>query len=329
MGHRAGWAGAFAAGLLLALATRAPAAPPPKEAAAPAALRILAKARQMSTYNLGTRFEVATQDISFDAPPAYKASFDFWAARMKGQRRSEVCDITTITQGVEKDGDVPFRRTIPRFDVELLQGGQVLAPDLNIGKVLSEFVWEGSLDRYGNIKEMRRVEGAETDQIKALTIPEMSHLFPEITEPHDLKVGEGFKEERIVRLPTKLNIVGLEHVTIRWTREYVLKSQEGGVATFEVKNSYAPDPAFKPEMERTSCQVSGSGTGEATFEIKRGIFIRSRVPSTMHIEIEAPLRPLPDQPETNVSATGKSHVELSLLLSGEQTVKRVWGDDTD
>jgi hypothetical protein len=330
MGHRTGWAGAFAAALLLALATRAPAAEPPaKAAAAPGTLRILAKARQMSTYNLGTRFEVGTRDITFEAPAAYQSSFDFWASRMKGQKRSEVCDITTITQGVEESGDVPFRRTIPRFDIEVLQGGQIYAPGLNIGKALAAFAWEGSLDRYGNVKEMRRVEGTESDEIKALAIPEMSHIFPEIAESHDLKVGEGFKDERIVRLPTKLTIAGLEHVTIKWTREYILKSQDAGIATFEVKTTYATDPAFKPEMERTTCQVSGSGTGEATFEVKRGVFLSSRLPSTMHIEIEAPLRPLPEHPETEVSGTGKSHVLLDLLLTGEQTVKRVWGDDTD
>lgn len=330
MGHRTVRAGACGAALILALAGRAPAAEPPaKGTAAPGTLRILAKARQMSTYKLGTRFEVGTGDITFEAPAAYQSGFDYWASRMKGQKRSEVCDITTITQGVEKDGDVPFRRTIPRFDIELLQGGQIYAPGLNIGKALAAFVWEGSLDRYGNVKEMRKTEGTETDEIKALAIPEMSHIFPEITESHDLKVGEGFKEEKIVRLPTKLNIAGLEHLTIKWTREYILKSQQGGVATFEVKTTYATDPAFKPEMENTTCQVSGSGTGEATFEVKRGVFLTSRLPSTMHIEIEAPLRPLPEHPETNTSATGKSHVLLDLLLAGEQTVKRVWGDDTD
>jgi|SRR5262245_17338901 len=334
MGHRTGWAGVFAAALLLALATRAPAAEPPTEppakaAPAPGTLRILTKARQMSTYNLGTRFEVGTQDITFEAPAVYQPGFDFWASKMKGQKRSEVCDITTITQGVEKDGDVPFRRTIPKFDIEVLQSGEIFAPGLNIGKALATFAWEGSLDRFGNVKEMRKVEGAETDEIKALTIPEMSHVFPEIKEAYDLKVGEGFKDERTVRLPTKLNIAGLEHVTIQWTREYILKSQEAGVATFEVKTTYATDPAFKPEMERTTCQVSGSGTGEATFEVKRGVFLRSRLPSTMRVEIEAPLRPLPEHPETQVSGTGKSHIVLNLLLSGEQTVKRVWGDDTD
>jgi hypothetical protein len=330
MGHREGRTGAILVALMLALGAKAPAAEPPaKDAAAPAALRFLPKARQMSTYSTGARFEVTTQDVTFEAPEAYQIGFSFWAGKMKGQKRSEICDMTTITQGVGESGEVPFRRTIPRFDIELVQSGQVYQPGVGVSKILATQVWEGSLDRFGNVKEMRKVAGEDNQEIAALAIPEMSRAFPEITGPRDLKVGEAFKDERIVRLPTKLNIAGLEHVTIKWTREYTLKSQAGGLATFEVKTAYSADPAFKPEMENTSCQVSGGGSGEAIFEIRRGVFVRSRLPSTMLIDIEAPLRPLPDQPATSVGLKGKSHVQLELLLAAEQTVKRTWGEDTD
>ena len=94
MGQRTVRAGVFAAALLLALAGRAPAAEPPaKETAAPGTLRILAKARQMSTYKLGTRFEVGTGDITFEAPAAYKSGFDYWASSMRG--RSEARSATS------------------------------------------------------------------------------------------------------------------------------------------------------------------------------------------------------------------------------------------
>jgi len=73
----------------------------------------------------------------------------------------------------------------------------------------------------------------------------------------------------------------------------------------------------------------GGGSGTATFEVRRGVFQQSRMPSSMHIDIEAPLRPLPDHPETERASTGKSHIDLDLLLSGQQKVQRLWGDEPD
>src|SRR3989441_8756497 len=142
----------------------------------------------------------------------------------------------------------------------------------------------------------------------------MSRLFPEADGPRDLKIGESFKEERVVRLPTKLGIAGLEKLTIKWTREYTLKSIGDGVARFEVKTTYATDPAFKADTDKTTCQISGGGSGGALFEIRRGGFVRSREPASMHIGLEAPLRPLPNQPEAHAGTPGQSHTHLDLLL---------------
>jgi hypothetical protein len=278
MDRRTGWIGGVVAALIFAVAASAApgAATPAKEPAAPAPLRFLPKSRLMSTYDLGARFEISTLDITFDAPEAYQAGFNFWASRMKGQKRSEVCQMMTVTQGAGETGAVSFRRTIPKFDIELIKNGEVFAPGVGVGKNVATLVWEGSLDPFGNVKEMRKTAGEENAEVAELAIPEMSRVFPETSGPRELKVGEGFKDERVVRLPTKLNIAGLEKVTIKWTREYTLKSLADGIATFDVKTTYANDPAFKPEMERTTCQVSGGGSGEAVFEIKRGVFVSSR-----------------------------------------------------
>jgi len=118
-------------------------------------------------------------------------------------------------------------------------------------------------------------------------------------------------------------------VTCKVIRQYTLKSIQDGVATFDVKITYADDPGFKPEAENTVLHVAGSGSGTATFEIRRGVFQQSRMPSSMHIDIEAPLRPLPDHPETEHASTGKSHIDLDLLLSGQQKVQRLWGEEPD
>ena len=49
----------------------------------------------------------------------------------------------------------------------------------------------------------------------------------------------------------------------------------------------------------------------------------------MKIDIEAPLRPLPGRPETETPGLGKSHIALALVLSADQRIQRIWGDDTD
>jgi len=313
-----------------------PAAPPsaakPDGAKSPApetVLRFLPKVRAMSTYNLGARFEIGTKSVTFEAPEAYKPGFEFWSNRMKGQKRSEVYDITTMTQDANDSGLYPFSRTIPKFDLEIQRQGENMASPPETEQSVASLRFEGTFDRFGNVKAFKKTGGSDDAEVETLAIPEISRLFPEMDGPHDYQIGQGFKEERSVRLPTKLGIAGLENVTYKVTREYTLKSVQGGLATFDVKITYADDPAFKPGAQNTSLHISGGGSGTAVFEIGRGVFQESRLPSSMHIDIEAPLRPLPDHPETAKAPTGKTHVDLDLLVAGRQTVRRVWGDDTD
>jgi len=315
-----------------------PAAAPPKPPATPAdakppavesVLRFLPKARPMSTYTLEARFEVGTKDVTFEAPDAYKQGFEFWSGRMKGQRRSEVFEMTTMTQDANDKGLVTFRRTIPKFDVEIQRQGEFMASPPELERSVASLVFEGTLDRFGNVKEFKKTAGSDDAELETLAIPEISRLFPEIDGPHDFRTSDGFKEERTVRLPTKLAIAGLEKVTYKMTRDYALKSINGCLATFDVKVIYADDPAFKPGAEKTTLHISGGGSGTAVFDVGRGVFQESRLPTAMRIDIEAPLRPLPSHPETEQSSIGKSHVDLDLLISGQQTVRRLWGDDTD
>jgi len=248
---------------------------------------------------------------------------------MKGQRRSEVFEMTTMTQDTNDKSLVTFRRTIPKFDVEMERQGEFMASPPELEQSVASLVFEGTLDHFGNVKEFKKTAGSDDTELGSLAIPEISRLFPEVDGPHDYRTGDGFKEERTVRLPTKLAIAGLESVTYKVIREYALKSLQGGLATFDVRITYADDPAFKPGAEKTSLRITGGGSGTAVFEPGRGVFQESRLPTSMRIDIEAPLRPLPDHPETAKAPTGKTHVDLDLLVAGRQTVRRVWGDDTD
>ena len=96
-------AGAFVFAIFAAAAAEAPKTTPPaphptakakpvdaKPPVLESVLRFLPKARAMSTYTLGVRFEIGTKDVTFEAPEAYKQGFEFWSGRMKGQRRNEV-----------------------------------------------------------------------------------------------------------------------------------------------------------------------------------------------------------------------------------------------
>ena len=305
---------------------KVPGAPP---APAEAPLRFAPKARRMSTYTFNGRFEIRNREVTFEAPEAYQDGFNYWAGRMKGQKRSEVYQIVTMTQDVDGGGLLPFRRSIRRFNLEFEKQGQVYAAMGSLERDVASLVWEGTLDPLGNLKEKRKVGGKDNPEIEQLAIPEIERVFPVVEGARDLRIGEGFKEERIVRLPTKLNIAGLEDVTVKVTRDYVLKSVAGPLAVFEVKVTYGSDPAYQAKADSTTCAISGGGAGEATFEVKRGVFLVSRVPSSMRIDIEAPLRPLPGHPETAVTALGKSHIDLDLILFGEQKVVRTWGEEED
>lgn len=306
-------------------------AAPPKEPAA-TVLHFVPKARPNSTYTFDGRFDVVSRDISFEAPDAYKDGFAFWAGRMKGQERSEVYEMITITREADASGKVPFRRLIPKFNLEFEEQGRPFAALGTLEKDIVTMIWEGTLDPSGNLSEKRKVGGKDNPEIDSLAIAEMDRIFPSVEGARDIRIGEGFKEDRVVPLSTKLNIAGLEEVTFKVTREYTLKSLANGLATFDVKTTYANDPGFKPKAENTSCSIhggSGGGAGEAVFEVNRGVFLRTRMPSSMRIDIEAPLRPLPGHPETDRPSMGKSHIDLDIVLFGEQTVKRVWGEDQD
>src|SRR5262245_52491635 len=76
-------------------ATQTPAA---SAAGAPVPVRFQTKARRMSTYQATVRFEVTANDVRFEAPEVYRDGFDFWASRMKGQTRSEVYEMVTMTE---------------------------------------------------------------------------------------------------------------------------------------------------------------------------------------------------------------------------------------
>src|SRR5437867_1714094 len=108
---------ALPAGASLAAAPKGqPAATPPAPSAprpVPTVLHLLPKAHRLSTYSISARFEMTTRDVTFDAPAAYMESFNFWSKRMKGQRRSEVYEIKSVTQDADAQGLVPFRLTIP------------------------------------------------------------------------------------------------------------------------------------------------------------------------------------------------------------------------
>lgn len=309
------------------------ASPSPSPSPTPDAptVHLATKARRMSTYVFDVRFETTTRDINFEAPPAYKDGFDYWASRMRGQRRSEVYEFQTVTQDVDEHGKIPFRRSIPKFDLELQRQGEIMSATPPLSRSVTSLMYEGDLDTHGNADDVKLIGGKIDAEIEDLGLPEVGALFPLFDPPITLKVGQSFTKEAVVRLPTRVNIAGLENVTVKQTRVYTLRElqYDGTMAIFDVQTIYAEDPAFKPPMDNTSCALSGGGQGEATFDVKRGVFLKSRLPSTMKIDITAPLRPLPDHPETNTSTIGKSHILVDILLVGDQSVRRIWGDEDE
>ncbi len=324
--------------LLIAAGSRAPGpAAAAVVSAAPAAagtqalpvLRFEPQGRKLSNYDTQIRYEVSTSNITFDVPPAYRESFSFLTGRLKGQRTIELIQFLVTTQDAREDGTIPFRRTAPRFQVEMEQGGKAAEPLGSYQRDVTGQVWEGLLDRYGNIKEIRTVAGKETPDFAALTLRYVQKALPGDLAPRDIRIGEGFQETFPLPLPSRLHITGLENVGLVVTREYVLKEVAGGRAVFQIKVTYAGDPATPPTAPDTICRISGGGTGEATFDVRRGVFLATRFPTTMTIDIQAPLNPLPDRPEMAKGGTGKTTILLRLEINADQSVKRPWGSEDE
>lgn len=340
---------AAAAAIALAAALTAPAARPKGAADPPAggtpagvtaapgaakevsgpSVRIAPRAHKMSTYSLTGRYEMHTQDVTFEAPPAYRDSFAYWTGRLKNRSKFEVYEISTRTLETGGDGSVPFVRQVPRFNVEVGEEGKTKVPYDPLEQILKTWIWEGSLDPLGNVRDLRKTAGRENDQLKNIAMPFLLTLFPALKGPFDLKVGESFVEARSLPVPEKLTISGLEELKMKMTRTYRLGKVHGRQAIFDVSIAYVTDPDQEIAAPDTSCVISGGGSGQTTFDLEDGVFVGASQPTSMSLEISAPLRPLPERPETANPGNAVTRIVMDINLSGKQTVTRPWGGDQD
>ncbi len=306
-----------------------PPEPPPKPPVEAQTLKMIPKARKLTTYSFEGRVETLTADIIVQAPPAYTDSFAVWTSKMKGLEKIELIQFLISTQDAAADGSVPFRRQVPRFMVELYRGGSPMSPYGTMVQDVQSLIWEGVLDPYGNVKEMHKVVGDFTDDMKELSFPMLENIFPRLEGPKEIKVGEWFTDVAKVPLPARMTVHGLENIGLVMTRRYTLKENINGQALFEVKTSFVADPDKPPTAPQVTCIIGGEGTGEAVFDVKKGVFLRTRLPASLTIDFEAPLFPIPGRPETANPGLGRTHISMGLLLGGEQTIRRIWGEDTD
>lgn len=297
-------------------------------AAAPT-VHIEPRAQAASSYTLDARFDVLTKDVTFEAPPAYKDSFEFWSARMKGNRRVELYQFVTMTEDAAADRTVHFRRILSRFQVDLERNGETLAPLSMATKDMTEQAWEGTFDRFGNSKEVRRIGGEETGDMKELATPHIQEIFPVIDAAHDLKIGDTLHTSVVLPLPSRLHVDGLEGTRVLVTRDLTLRQVTGDLAKFDVKTTYANAPAAEGKGAATgaTCAISGGGAGDLDFDLKRGVFLATQQPGTMKLEIAAPLRPLPEHPETEHAGLGTTRIDLEIKITGSLVVHRIVGED--
>lgn len=320
----------LAAAVMLCGAVAAPVPPPsPARSAAAPSVRLEPRAQAASSYTLDAHFDVLTQDVTFEAPPAYKESFEFWSARMKGNRRVELYQFVTMTEDAAADKTVHFRRILSRFQVDLERNGEELAPMTMATKDMTSLSWEGTLDRFGNARDIRRNGPQETGDMAELATPYVMEIFPVIDAPHDLKIGDTLHTSVVVPLPSPLHVDGLQGTRALLTRDLTLKQVSGDLAKFEVKTTYSNAPAAEGKAAGggATCAISGGGTGDADFNLKRGVFLATQQPGTMKLEITAPLRPLPEHPETEHSGLGTTRIDLRITISGSLVVHRIVGED--
>jgi hypothetical protein len=309
-------------------ADAAPVAPPgPSSTPAPGKVRFAPQAHGGSSYRAEVHVQVVTKDVVFDAPPAYAESFKFWASRMKGSKRDELYQYVILTDDPAADGTVPFRKQISRFQVEMEKDGQALTAMSDAVLDMPKQVWEGKFDRAGSVREIRRTAGTDDADMQELATAYADDVFPAGEAPREMSIGEALRSVSHLPLPSRLHVEGLEEIRLVMTRELTLKQVGGDLARFEIKTTFANDPATKPSRPGTSCTITGSGTGEATFDLKRGVYQETRQTSTLLLDFAAPLRRLPQMAETEQPGNGKTHIVLEMLLTGTQDVHSVLGSD--
>ena len=306
-------------------APKKPAAVPP---AAGAAVTLTPRAWSRSAYSFEGRLESAIQDVTFDTPDAYKENFTFWANRMKGTARTELIQYVTSTRDAAESGEIPYHRQVSRYMLDLSEHGQVKTMGGKLNRDVQLLAWDGNLDPKGHMADQKRVAGPEDmTEVERLAFPLLDRILPLLDAPQPVKVGESFTVEQTLPLPSRMSVNGLEDAAARLTRVLTLKEVRGRQAVFAVKASYALDPSTPAKAPRTTCTIGGGGDGEAVFDLDSGFFMSARIATTMLIDIEAPLRPLPGQPEGTDPGTGKSHMVLSLNMFGKQSVTQMFGGD--
>ncbi len=301
----------------------APPKPPPR---LPGETTLEPKAWPRSTYAFDGRVEVSVGNATFEAPPAYQQSFSFWIGRMKGTIRTELVESILSTREAGQ-GRLPYRRQITRYAMEMNERGEIKESGRPLTDQVLKLMWEGELDPHGDVASETRTAGPEqTKEIDRLSFPMLDGLFPRLAGPRTLKGGESFVEHISMPLPTTLTVKGLETQRMQATRRFTLRAVDGSQARFDVAVDYAPDPATPPTAPRTTIAIVGGGKGEAVFDLENGFWTSMRVPTQMTIDIEAPLRVLPGQPEGVDPGTAKTHLPIGLTLSGKRSVARLFDD---
>ena len=298
---------------------------PPAPAVAPVAL--IPKCWDRSIYNLDGRVTTSVNDVSFEAPPAYHDSFAFWTSRMKGGQRTELIQLLTTTREPAQDGNLPFHRQVSRFQVDIMEQGQIKTPAGPLSQNVSDLRWEGALDRECNLRDIGLIgQPVHPDEIDHLSFGLLDRLSPRLGKRRDMKPGDSYTETIAFPLPQRLSIKGLDGIGVVMSRTLTLREVHANEAVFQLAVTYQGDPATPPTEPRTTCTIGGGGTGEATFDLTDGLFIRAQMESRMTIDLEAPLRRLPDQAEDVDPGTAKSHIDLAVNISGTQLVTRLFSE---
>jgi len=309
----------------------APKKPPAAPAPAPAnvaPVTLTPRAWSRSSYSFEGRVESTVQDVTFETPPAYTESFSFWGNRMKGTERTELIQTITSTHEAQENGNVPFHRQVARYMVDLAEHGQTKTMGPVLTRDVQSLAWDGQLDARGLVVEKKRVAGPEDmSEVDRLSFPLLDQVLPVLDASKTLKPGETLTFTSTMPLPSRMTINGLEDVAAQLTRVLTFKELRGRQVVFSDKATYVIDPATPPKLPRTSCVIGGGGDGEAIFDLDAGFFLNAGLETKMTIDIEAPLRPLPGQPEGVDPGTGKSHLVLALKLFGKQTAAQMYAPE--
>jgi hypothetical protein len=180
----------------------------------------------------------------------------------------------------EGEGALTFEATLTELGVSLRLEGEETPIEAAPLAALLGLSLGGSMDARGNLSEVRVLSGDGAGGASPMG-EEMATLSPVLPES-SLSPGESFQWERAVVFPAPLGLG--EEIEGTVTVTYTLRKASKRKAHFDLR----AEIGFTPGEAAEALALSGSGEGEAVFDLEGGFFASSELTLATSRELNRP-----------------------------------------